>query len=197
MITGSAAREVAEPARRGAELVAVLVVVALEPAGADAEHEATVAEVVDRARHVGEQVRVAVRVARHERADVGVLGLDGHRREQRVRLEVRGVGVAVQRVEVVPDPDAVDVERVGGAPRGAQVVDGRRLRVQLHADLEACASRRAVATSELLVAQLDPAAAVAEHERRLAREQPLQSARRRARRASRSRAGSGRPAAAG
>ena len=35
-------------------------------------------------------------------------GIDGHRGQQRVRLEVGGVGVAVQRVEVVPHPDAVD-----------------------------------------------------------------------------------------
>ena len=65
-----------------------------------------------------------------------VARLDGHRREQRVRLEVRGVGIAVEREEVVPDPDAVDLERVGGAPRGAEVVGGRRLRMQLHADFE-------------------------------------------------------------
>ena len=68
----------------GAELVAVLAVVALEPARADAEHEAAVAEVVDGARHVGEQVGVAVRVARDERAERRVLRLDRHRREQRV-----------------------------------------------------------------------------------------------------------------
>ena len=57
---------------RGPELVAVLAVVALEPARADAEHEATVADVVDGARHVGEQVRIAVRVARDERAELRV-----------------------------------------------------------------------------------------------------------------------------
>ena len=136
MIFGSVVGELAQPVGRGAELVAVLGVVALEPARADAEHEAAAAQVVDRARHVGEQVRVAVRVAGDERADVRVTRLDGHRREQRVGLEVRGVGVAVERVEVVPHPDAVDLERVGGAPRGAQIVGGRRLRMQLHADFE-------------------------------------------------------------
>ena len=56
---------------RAAELVAVLGVVGLEPARSDAEDEAAVADVVDRARHVGVQIGVAVRVAGHERAEVG------------------------------------------------------------------------------------------------------------------------------
>ena len=123
MMIGRSRCEVAQARRRGAELVAVLVVVALEPARADAEHEPAAADVVDRARHVGEQVRVAVRVAGDERAELRVPGVGGHRREQRVRLEVRGVRVAVERVEVVPDPDAVDLERVGGLPRRPQLLD--------------------------------------------------------------------------
>jgi hypothetical protein len=91
---------------------------------------------VDRAGHVGQQVRVPVRVAGHERADVRVLGLDRHRGQQRVALEVGGVGVAVEREEVVPHPDAVDAQRVGLPPRGAEVGGRRRLGVQLDADFE-------------------------------------------------------------
>jgi hypothetical protein len=65
---GQVAGEGIQPAARRAELVAVLVVVALEPAGARAEDEAalaavTRADVVDGAGHVGLQVRVAVTVA--------------------------------------------------------------------------------------------------------------------------------------
>jgi GTP-binding protein len=48
-----------EPVGRRAERVAVLGVVGLEPPRADAEHEAPVARVVDRARHVGVQIGVA------------------------------------------------------------------------------------------------------------------------------------------
>ena len=70
---GERVAEVAQPVRRGLEVVAVLRVVALEPPRADAEHEPTVADQVDRARHVGEQLRVAVRVARDERAELGVV----------------------------------------------------------------------------------------------------------------------------
>ena len=62
--------ESAQAAADGAELVAVLVEVALEPAGADAEEVPAARDVVDRPRHVGEQVRVAVRVADHEGAEL-------------------------------------------------------------------------------------------------------------------------------
>ena len=92
---------------------------------------------VDRARHVGEQLWVAVRVAGDERADGGVLGIGGHRSEQRVALEVFGVGVAVERIEVVPCPETVDADRVGGAPRVAHGLHGGCLRVELYADFHA------------------------------------------------------------
>src|SRR5439155_1521190 len=52
--------ESAQAAADGAELVAVLVEVALEPAGADAEKVPAAGDVVDRPRHVGEQVRIPV-----------------------------------------------------------------------------------------------------------------------------------------
>ena len=63
-----------QPAAGGTELVAVLVVVALEPARTDAEDQPAVADVVDGAGHVGEQVGVAVGVAGDQRADLDPLG---------------------------------------------------------------------------------------------------------------------------
>ena len=81
-----------EPPAGRAELVAVLVVVALEPARADAEDEPAVADVVDGARHVGEQLRVAVAVAGDQRADLDPLGGLGPRREGGPALEVGAVG---------------------------------------------------------------------------------------------------------
>ena len=88
-IRGSAARERLDAVARAAERVAVLGVVGLEPARADAEHEAPAAHVVDRARHVGVQIGVAIGVARHERAQARALVAAGERREQRHALEVR------------------------------------------------------------------------------------------------------------
>ena len=129
------AAQCTESLRRGAELVAVLGVVALEPARTDAEHEPTVREQVGGARHVREQLGVPVRVAGDERADGRVTGVDGHRGEHRVALVVVGLRVAVQRVEVVPHPQRVDAERVGRLPGVAQVLDGRGLRVELDTDL--------------------------------------------------------------
>src|SRR5215207_2613074 len=55
--------EMTEPVTRRPELVAVLVVVPLEPAGAYPEDEPAAGDVVHRARHVREQISVPVRVA--------------------------------------------------------------------------------------------------------------------------------------
>ncbi len=126
--------EVMEPRRDGAERVAVLEVVALEPARADAEDHATARDVVDGARHVGEEIRVAIRVAADERAELHALGHLRERGEQRPALEVRTVGIAVQRVEVVPDVDAVDAEILGAQPRLAQLGEARLLRVERGSD---------------------------------------------------------------
>ena len=126
--------EVVQPRRDGAERVAVLEVVALEPARADAEDRATAGDVVDRARHVGEQIRVAVGVAADERAELHALGHLRERGEQRPALEVRPVGIAVQRVEVIPDVDAVDAEILGAEPCLAELREAPLLRVERGAD---------------------------------------------------------------
>ena len=89
LIRGSACAERAQAVGRRAELVAVLVVVALEPAGADAEDRAPAGDVVDRAVRVGQQLGVAVGVADHERADLRALGDLRQRRQRRDALEVR------------------------------------------------------------------------------------------------------------
>ncbi len=93
----------------------------------------------------------------------------GHRREQRVRLEVRGVGVAVERVEVIPDPDAVDLERVGGLPRRPQLLDARRLGMELNANFESGHAPDATGPRKL-----DPAPAVAQSQRRLTGQKTLE-----------------------
>jgi hypothetical protein len=134
---GQRVGQVPQPARPGPELVAVLGVVALEPPGAEAEDQAAVAELVDGAGHVGQQLGVAVAVAGHEHPELGPLGRHRHRRQQRPALVVRTVGLAVEGEEVVPRPDGVDAEGVGFLPGGAQLVDRAVLGVELDADLEA------------------------------------------------------------
>jgi len=62
---------------------------------------------------VGQQLRVAVRVAEHQRPDPGPLGAGCQRREGRHSLEVLAVGVAIQRIEVIPRVDGVDAEFLG------------------------------------------------------------------------------------
>src|SRR5205085_8751940 len=125
-----------EATRRCPELVAVLVVVALEPPGADAEDEPASAQVVDRACHVGEELRVPVGVAGDEHAEARPARLAGHRGEQRPAFEVRPVRLAEQRVEVVPRPDRVDPELVRLPPGGTEFLDRAVLRAELDADAE-------------------------------------------------------------
>src|SRR2546426_7181 len=57
--------EPARPLARRAERKAVRAVVALEPAGADAEHETAVAHVIDRRRHLREERGIPIRVSGH------------------------------------------------------------------------------------------------------------------------------------
>src|SRR5207253_2653388 len=120
-----------------------------------------------------------------ERAQLRVRGVGSHRGEEGVRLEVCGVGIAVEREEVVPHPDAVDLECVGGAPRVPHLVDGRRLGMELHPDLEAPLHVHSLALCGpgyparappplLLVSKFDPAAAVAQYEGGFAGKEPAQ-----------------------
>ena len=125
-----------QPRPGRAEVVAVLAVVALEPARTDAEDEPAVADVVDGARHVREQLRVAVRVARHERADLDPLGRLGPCGEHRPALEVLAVGLAVQREEVVPVEHHVDARLLGTSDGVADLAVVGVLRLDLHADAE-------------------------------------------------------------
>ena len=128
--------QLVQPVDRRAELVAVLAVVALEPTGADAEVHAATRHVIGGACHVGEQFGVAVAVAGDEHPELGPLGVGGHGGEDRPAFEVRLVGVAVQREEVIPGPDRVDAELLRPSPGITDLDVRRRLRVELNADVE-------------------------------------------------------------
>src|SRR5690606_16478288 len=131
---GERLREVGQPAAGGAELVAVLVVVALEPARADAEDEPSAGDVVDGAGHVGEQIGVAVAVAAHQGAELDPGRGLGPRAEHRPALEVLAVGVAGQREEVVPVEHDVDPGGLGLGDGGADLRVIGVLRLQLDTD---------------------------------------------------------------
>jgi hypothetical protein len=131
-----------QSAARGAELVAVLVVVLLEPARADPEDEAAAADVVDGPRHVGEQIGVAVAVARDERADLDAVGRFGPGTEHRPALEVLPHRIAVQGEEVVPVEDDVDADllRLGGSPADRAVVGVLWLELETHPEAASAGS---------------------------------------------------------
>ena len=119
----------------GAELVAVLVVVTLEPSRAGAEDEPAARDVVEGAGHVGLKVGVAVAVAVDERSELDGGGELGPRPQLGPRLEVQPVFVSGEREEVVPveeDVDAHVVERANGvANLGVEGV------LRLHLDTQA------------------------------------------------------------
>ena len=91
-------------------------VLLLVPAGAEAEHEAAAADLVDRRRHLRDQARRVEARAGDERAEPHPLGRGGQRREQRPRLPRTALGPAVAAVEqVVADPDRVEAALLGRA----------------------------------------------------------------------------------
>ena len=133
---GQVVAELSETTRGCSELVAVFDIVAFEPAGADGEVHAAVGDMVDRAGHVGQQFGVAVAVARDERAELRIRGVGGHHRQKGPRLEMGGIGVAEEGIEVVPDPDGVGPHLVGRPPRIPHRGDGGALRLDLDADMD-------------------------------------------------------------
>ena len=133
---GQVVAELAETTRSRAELVAVFDIVAFEPARADGEVHAAVGDMVDRSGHVGQQFGVAVAVARDECAELRIRGVGGHHRQEGPRLEVGGIGVAEQGIEVVPDPDGVGPHLIGRPPRIPHRGDGGALRLDLDADMD-------------------------------------------------------------
>ena len=126
----------AEPRAAGPEVIAVLAVVALGPARADAVDHPAAADVVDRPHDVGEELWVAVRVAGHERADLDTGGGLGERGEHRPALEVRAVPVAVEREEVVPRVDDVVADPLRADGGGAQIGPRTVLRMELGGDAD-------------------------------------------------------------
>ena len=126
--------KVRDPLAHGSERVPVLVEVALLPARAEAEDHPALADVIDRPGHVGEELRVPVRVAGDERPELDPLGRLGPGRQERPALEVRTVRVAVEREEVVPGVDDVVAELLRAHGATADVAVGAVLRMELGGD---------------------------------------------------------------
>ena len=128
--------EIAQARGRGAELVAVLLVIALIPAAADAEDEAAVGDVVEGAGHVGEQVGVAVAVGGDEAADLDPLGDLGHGPEGGPVVEMGAVEIAGEREEVIPVEEGVGAGGVDGLPGLPDLAVGGVLLLDLDPDAD-------------------------------------------------------------
>lgn len=98
-----------EPRAHRREFVAVSLVLRFHPAGAVADFEPAVADVIDRAQCFGEQRGIAIRVAHHERTDPDFLGLrrqPGHQRETFMMVKVGHPA----RPHVIDQPDRMIAE---------------------------------------------------------------------------------------
>ncbi len=96
-------------------------------------------DVVDGARHIGQQVRVAVAAPGDQHTDLDAFGLFGPGAEHRPALEVWAVdpagGVRIEREEVVPVERDVDPGLLGAGHRVPdQPVVGRVLGLELDPD---------------------------------------------------------------
>jgi hypothetical protein len=113
-----------EPVGEGAELEAELLVLQLEPAGADAQHGPAAADHVEGGDGLGQHRRVAVGVAGDQRGQLDPGGGGGQRAERRVGLEHGLVGGsdAGQLVEVIHHERGVEA----GALRFARLLDHGR-----------------------------------------------------------------------
>ena len=137
---GQRLREGIESLTRGAEGVAILLVVALEPSGTRSKDESARAplraDVVDSAGHVGLQVRVAVAVAVDQSTDLNAGSLLGEGGEHGPRLEVQAVTLATQREEVIPVEEDVGAGILEGGGRVSNLLERRMLRRYLNADAD-------------------------------------------------------------
>jgi len=128
--------ERSEPARHGLEVDAEAPVLELEPAGADAEVEASAAHVIERRRHLRGEARMAVRVTGHHRADAGAARRLGEGGDRRPRLEARPLRIDEDRVEVVEVPERVVTPAVGLPPQIQHVAPRDRLLAGLDAEAD-------------------------------------------------------------
>ena len=105
----------------GAEVEAERVVLALEPAPAEAEDEPSARQVVERRRGLGGQARVAERVGGHQEAEPAPGGQDGEGGQGRPALQLRIAGIALVGQQVVVDPDRIPAGGFGRQAGIAQV----------------------------------------------------------------------------
>src|SRR5204863_138627 len=108
-------------------------VLGLEPGGAHAQDQASVAHLIDGRRHLGEHRRVSVGVAGHEHADLHVLRLRREGGEQRPALQAR-TGLPVDGHEMIERERRVEAELVARLPATQDVVVRRMLGPRLYAE---------------------------------------------------------------
>ena len=134
--------EIGETLAGRAEGIPVLTKLGVVPTRADPQHEAAGGDVVDRPRHVREQIRIAEGIARHEAPDTRPAGHLGHRCQQGIALQVPTSRVARGRDQVIPVVDHVHAQFLGIEPHLPVVGIGRVLLSDLQGNGDGTTWRR-------------------------------------------------------
>ena len=82
---------------------------------------------IDGASHIREQVWISVGVAGYQRSDHGIARNFGHGPELGVCLEVGTIGIARERIEMIPIEDHIGTELIGSDPRLTNIGVGVRV----------------------------------------------------------------------
>ena len=143
-------------AEAGPEVEPERLVLALEPAPAETEHEAPVREVVDGRRELGGQARVAEGVGGHQQAEPDLLGEHSEGGECRPALELRVGGVAFVGEQVVVDPERVPARALDGEAGVAQGRPARPVRPECRAEPHRTPSSDGFRARTLLRAAIPP-----------------------------------------
>src|SRR5205823_9615866 len=112
---------------------AVRGVLGLEPGGAQAQDQASVAHLIDGRRHLGEHRRVSVGVAGHQHANLHLFRLRREGGEERPALRA-GTGLPVDGHEMIERERRVEAELVARLPATQDVVVRRMLGPRLYAE---------------------------------------------------------------
>jgi hypothetical protein len=139
------------PTGYGAQYTSSAVEFLREPAAAEPDDDAPVADAVERRDHLRQQRRVAEADRRHQRAELDLLGQRADRRQRRPRLE-DGDRRHRNAVEVIVEPHRVVAELVHRQRRRLRLIpaalDLRQHHTELHSRHRVPPVRKKLATDE-------------------------------------------------
>ena len=118
------------------KLVAIFLIVTFKPACAQAQNEASIADMIDCLRHISQQSRIAIGIARHQAAHFDPFRQSRHGRQKCPTLEMVALWVAIERKKVIPIPECIHAQRFEPTNGLYKSGVGRVLWLHLHANAD-------------------------------------------------------------